>query len=74
MDWPTAIGVIGLPVATFIVSLTVIIVKAMKTKSPNGIKRPEFEAVTGGIRNEMVLTRDALEKSIEDIKQEIRKP
>ena len=73
MDYATAIA-IAIPVSTFIVTAGTVI-KSRRGNPGNQkdfVGRKEFVAVTGGIANELKLTREELLRGIDSLGKEIR--
>jgi len=73
MDYPAAIA-IAIPTSTFIVMVGTVI-KSKRNNPGNQkdfIERKEFVAVTGGITNELKLTRESLLLAIKNLGEEVR--
>jgi len=71
MDYPAAIA-IAIPSSTFIVMVGTVIKSKRNNPGKDLVERKEFKAVTGGIANELKLTREEFRRGIDDLREEIR--
>ena len=80
MDYPTCL-VFAIPISAFIFTVGNVAIKFKKNLSNSPSKgsqgnsfigRREFDAVTGGIAQELKLTREEFVRGIEDVKLQIR--
>ena len=80
MDYPTCLA-FAIPISAFIFTVGNVAIK-FKRNSPSlsskgsqnnsFIGRREFDAVTGGIAQELKLTREEFVRGIKDVKEQIR--
>lgn len=71
MDYATAIA-IAVPASTFIVMVGTVVKSKRSNPGNQFVGQKEFKAVTGGIANELKLTREELLRGIASLGEEIR--
>jgi len=71
MDYPAALA-IAVPASTFIVMIGTVVKSKRSNPGNQFVGQKEFKAVTGGIANELKLTREEFRRGVDDLRGEIR--